>query len=94
MKCDMKMMLKAGLGLAVLVAVAYVAWPGARELILSVSPFLFLLICPLMMLFMMKGMHSCHDEHGTKKGDSRLVPIPDVANTEGNPRPLDHEKAL
>ncbi|GAA4410000.1 hypothetical protein GCM10011450_27320 [Advenella faeciporci] len=45
MKCDMKKMLKAGLGLAAIVVVAYAIFPGIRELILDLSPALFLLIC-------------------------------------------------
>lgn len=76
MKCDMKMMLKAGLGLAAGVAVAYVAFPAARELIMALSPALFLLICPLMMFFMMKGMHSCHEDHKAEKLQSRPALVP------------------
>ena len=59
MKCDMKTMMKAALGLAVVVAVAYATLPAARGWITASAPFLFFLICPLMMFFMMKGMHSC-----------------------------------
>ncbi|CAM5379026.1 hypothetical protein [Eoetvoesiella caeni] len=44
MKCDMKMMVKVGLGLAVLVAVAYATVRMAREWIATASPFLFILI--------------------------------------------------
>lgn len=74
MKCDMKTMLKAGAGLAVGIAVAYALFPAARELLVAVSPFLFLLICPLMMFFMMKGMQSCHPDHETKKRRSAELP--------------------
>ncbi len=70
MKCDMKTMLKAGAGLAVGIAVAYAMFPAARELLVAVSPFLFLLICPLMMVFMMKSMQSCHTDHATNKSSS------------------------
>jgi len=76
MKCDMKMMLKAGLGLAAGVALAYAAFPAARELIMALSPALFLLICPLMMFFMMKGMHSCHEDHKAEKPQSRPALVP------------------
>jgi len=81
MKCDMKMMLKAGLGLAAGVAVAYAVFPAARELIMALSPALFLLICPLMMFFMMKGMHSgqsCHGDHKAENQQLRPVPLPDA----------------
>ena len=33
----------------------------------SLLPFAFILICPLMMLFMMRGMHG-HDAHPAEKG--------------------------
>ncbi|PLC54279.1 hypothetical protein CR155_09225 [Pollutimonas nitritireducens] len=79
MKCDMKAMLKAGLGLAVLIAGAYAALPAAREWITAVSPFLFFLICPLMMFFMMKGMQSCHSDNESKKSKVPQAPIPTVA---------------
>lgn len=78
MKCDMKKMLKAGLGLAAIVVVAYAIFPGIRELILDLSPALFLLICPLMMLFMMKGMQSCHHEQDTVKHKAAPIPVSDV----------------
>ncbi len=94
MKCDMKTMLKAGLGLAVVIAVAYEALPAAREWITAVSPFLFFLICPLMMFFMMKGMQSGHGDNGSKKGEPTQVPMPEGANTRDQPRSLNHNKVL
>ncbi|MFV0283417.1 MAG: DUF2933 domain-containing protein [Castellaniella sp.] len=77
----MKTMLKGGLGLALLIAVAYAALPIAREWIVSISPFLFFLICPLMMLFMMKGMQSCHSEHSGKKSEPAPAPVPESTTT-------------
>lgn len=94
MKCDVKTMLKGGLGLAALIAVAYAALPVAREWIAALSPFLFFLICPLMMLFMMKGMQSCHNDNDPKKSESAQMPRPEGSNTEDRPRPLEHKKAL
>ncbi|PLC48579.1 hypothetical protein CR159_17285 [Pollutimonas subterranea] len=94
MKCDMKTMLKAGLGLVVLIAVAYATLPAAREWITAVSPFLFFLICPLMMVFMMKGMQSCHNDNGPEKGESAQMPMPERANTEVHPHLLEYKKAL
>ncbi|MDX3893209.1 DUF2933 domain-containing protein [Pusillimonas sp.] len=83
----MKTMLKAGLGLAVVIAVAYAALPPAREWITAASPFLFFLICPLMMFFMMKGMQSCHSGNESKKGEPIPASRPKAINQ-------DHNKAL
>ncbi len=90
----MKMMLKGGLGLAVVIAVAYAALPAAREWITAISPSLFFLICPLMMFFMMKGMQSCHVENGIKKNDPTQIPISKAANSGDNPESIGHKKAL
>lgn len=81
MKCDIKTMLKAGLGLAAVVAIAYAMFPAARGLITSLSPALFLLLCPLMMFFMMKGMQSgqsCNGDHKAVKHQLRPVPLSDA----------------
>lgn len=67
MKCDTKTMLKAALGLAVAIAVAYATLPAARDWLAAGAPFLFFLICPLMMFFMMKGMHACDEDQKTEK---------------------------
>lgn len=90
MKCDMKTMFKSGLGLAVLLAVAYAALPAAREWIAVVSPFLFFLVCPLMMLFMMKAMQPCHVDSRVTEGKPLQDPTSEAANIRNNPRPLDH----
>lgn len=66
MKCDMKNMIKYALGLGAIILAAYAVFPAAREWIAAVSPFLFFLICPLMMLFMMKSMQSCDKEQKTE----------------------------
>ncbi|TKR53509.1 DUF2933 domain-containing protein [Allopusillimonas ginsengisoli] len=66
MKCNMKIMIKYALGLGAIIIVAYSVFPAAREWIAAASPFLFFLICPLMMLFMMKSMQSCDKEQQTK----------------------------
>ncbi|MGB3288626.1 MAG: DUF2933 domain-containing protein [Burkholderiaceae bacterium] len=62
MKCDMKTMIKVGSGLGILLAIAYITLPAARELISATAPFLLILICPLSMMFMMKSMSSCKKE--------------------------------
>ena len=92
MKCDMRTMVKAGLGLAVLVAVTYAAMPGGREWIAAASPFLFFLVCALMMFFMMEGMQSCHGDSGSKKSKPTQKPMPEGANSKGRPHSLNHNK--
>lgn len=64
MQCDTKTMIKVGLGLGALAAGAYVFIPAARVLILAAAPFLFFLLCPISMFFMMKSMNSnsCHTD--------------------------------
>lgn len=73
MKCDMKTMIKTALGLGVVAAVAYATLPATREWIVGGTPFLFFLICPLMMLFMMKAMHSGEDKHTPEKAQANKV---------------------
>jgi TolA-binding protein len=43
----------------------------------SLLPFVFILICPLMMLFMMRGMHG-HGAHPAEKGTTEADGIPDT----------------
>lgn len=74
MKCNMKTMVKTGLGLGAVVAVAYATLPVAREWIAAGAPFLFFLICPLMMVFMMKGMQSCDKEQSVEKDQADKAP--------------------
>ncbi|MDX3893455.1 DUF2933 domain-containing protein [Pusillimonas sp.] len=88
MKCDVKTMLKGGLGLAALIAVAYAALPVAREWIVAVSPFLFFLICPLMMFFMMRGMQSRHSDNDSQNGGPTQAQIPEGTKAGGPSRPL------
>ncbi|HHV75054.1 MAG TPA: DUF2933 domain-containing protein [Thermoanaerobacterium sp.] len=38
----------------------------------TILPFLFLLLCPLMHLFMMKGMHSHIHSHEQDKGNRQI----------------------
>lgn len=53
MACNMKTMLKVGLGLLFVTGIAYFALPEFRDWILASSPILFLLLCPLSLLLMM-----------------------------------------
>ncbi len=71
MKCDTNTMIKAGLGLGVLLALAYVALPAAHAFILASAPLLLVLLCPLSMIFMMKSMNSCHKENDKNTGEDK-----------------------
>ena len=92
MKFDMKTILKAGLGLVAVAIISYATIPAARELVLAISPFLFLLLCPLMMFFMMKSMHSHHTDNGIKKNEP--IPIPEAVRVGESPHSMDHSKAI
>lgn len=56
MTCNKSTMLKAALVLGILSIALYAALPGFRTLIVTFSPILLSLICPLTMLFCMLGM--------------------------------------
>jgi Protein of unknown function (DUF2933) len=45
----------------------------------SLLPFVFILICPLMMLFMMRGMHG-HGAHSAEKGTKDAQGIGDTGD--------------
>ena len=60
MKCT-KTMLTAGAIILAALALAYVALPQFRALLVSAGPYLLFLLCPLSMMFMMKGMQSNND---------------------------------
>ena len=68
MKCT-KTMLATGAGLLAVLAVAYVVFPQFQSTVLSLGPYLLFLLCPLSMLFMMKGMNSSKD-HRDESGSS------------------------
>ncbi|MFW7342337.1 DUF2933 domain-containing protein [Pollutimonas sp. H1-120] len=74
----MKTMIKVGFGLGTLLAIAYFTLPAARELISAAAPFLLFLICPLSMMFMMKGMTSCSKENDVKA--EKIKDTPPVGN--------------
>lgn len=68
-------MLKIGVGIALVLAVGWFALPNVRPVILGLAPFTLLALCPLTMVFAMRGMtaddHQCascdHDAHTTRK---------------------------
>jgi Protein of unknown function (DUF2933) len=73
MKCNMKTMLATGIGLLVILAIAYDALPQFRTFVLNLGSswlFLLLLLCPLSMFFMMKGMNSNKDDQRSATSDT------------------------
>jgi hypothetical protein len=74
MQCDTKTMLKVGAGIGVALAIAYFAMSAFRIWIVGSTPILLSLICPLSMLFMMKGMSSCSKESETKASKPEILP--------------------
>lgn len=53
--CSMKTLIKIAVGMGVLLLVVYVAFPQFQPAIAATAPWLLVLACPLMMLFMMGG---------------------------------------
>jgi hypothetical protein len=64
MACNMKTMLKVGLGMLLVTGIAYAALPEFRDWILASSPILFLLLCPLSLLLMMTMMNGESNQVG------------------------------
>ncbi|WP_018926350.1 DUF2933 domain-containing protein [Pseudomonas umsongensis] len=50
-------MARLGIGAAIVLAVAYILFPAFQTRIATAAPLLLLLLCPLMMVFCMRGMH-------------------------------------
>ena len=70
MKCT-KTMLTAGAIILAALALAYVALPQFRALVVSAGPYLLFLLCPLSMMFMMKGMQSNNDRQVASSDTTR-----------------------
>ena len=75
MHCNAKTMLKAGAGLGLLAVLGYFTLPQFRAFIVASLPLLLTLLCPLSMIFMMKGMNSRHPAQGVKP-ESAPAPQP------------------
>lgn len=81
MKCNKKMMIRMGIGIATMLAFAYVFFPDMRTWVITSAPLLISLICPLAMIFMMKGMNTCDKKKSNTEAES-TVSIPSIAHTE------------
>lgn len=74
MKCDTKLMIKIGAGIAIALGIAYFTLPGARALVVASAPILLSLICPLAMIFMMKNMNSGNKQQDEKSEKPAALP--------------------
>jgi len=54
--CNLKTMLKFGFVIAVFLVLGFIFFPSLRSGIVGLAPFALFALCPLMMLFGMKGM--------------------------------------
>lgn len=80
MTCNKSTMLKLALGMTALFLVIYAALPGFRTWLLSIAPLLLPLLCPLSMLFCMKGMSKKPQESAAATGEpNALAALPPVA---------------
>lgn len=80
MNCNMKTMLKVGLGMLLVTGIAYAALPEFRTWILAASPTLLFLLCPLSMLFCMKMMHGQNGQSCQKTGADEKAQTPSLSN--------------
>lgn len=69
MKCNKKMMIRMGVGIAVMLAITYIFFPNMRTLAIASAPLLISLICPLAMIFMMKGMSTCNNKQSNAEAE-------------------------
>lgn len=64
-------MVRLGVGVVIILAVAYALFPAFQTWIVVAAPFLLLLLCPLMMIFCMRGMHK---DAPTTDGTQKVKP--------------------
>lgn len=57
MTCDKSTMLRLGIGAGIILLAAYVLFPAFQTWIAANALILLLLLCPLSMMFCMRGMH-------------------------------------
>ncbi|ANA35768.1 DUF2933 domain-containing protein [Ralstonia mannitolilytica] len=68
--CSVKTMVKIGLGIVVALGVVYVVLPQYQTSIRALLPFALVLVCPLAMVFGMRGMHASGDEKPPRRDDT------------------------
>ena len=70
MKCNTRTMAAVGAALVAILAVAYTVFPSVRAFVLGVGPYLLILVCPLSMWLMMKGMQGQDDQRRSTTDDT------------------------
>ena len=70
--CKKKTMLKIGGIIAALLVVGAIAFPQFRPILISLAPFALLAICPISMIFCMKGMNKDKDGKTGDDCDSKI----------------------
>jgi hypothetical protein len=84
MKCDSKTMLTVAAVVTLAAALAYFTLPAAQAFILASAPVLVALICPVVMLLMMKGMHGDRKDQARETDEPKQQPrIGAAARDEG-----------
>lgn len=66
MKCSPKTMLKIGAVIAVPLVAGFIVFPQFRPTIISFAPFAIFALCPLGMIFGMRGMSSERNKERSK----------------------------
>lgn len=57
--------------LCVIIAGAILYWAYRQDTLGTVLPYFIIALCPLMHLFMMKGMHQSNNKESSKKNDEK-----------------------
>lgn len=67
--CAPKTMVKIGIVIVAALVIGWLTFPEMQSRIIALAPFAIVLICPLAMLFGMRG-HEGHGGHGASHGTS------------------------
>lgn len=72
MNCDLKTIMKIGVGLGIVLTAVYFALPASHAFILASAPFLLFLACQIAMIFMMKGMNGATKDESAKVEEGKV----------------------
>ncbi len=70
MKCNTRTMAAVGAALVAILAIAYTVFTSVRAFVLGIGPYLLILVCPLSMWLMMKGMQGQDDQRRSTTDDT------------------------
>lgn len=68
--CSAKTMIKIALGIGLLLAIGYLAFPQFQVVIASLAPYFLILACPIAMYLGMRGMHKDEKQSDNHQGMS------------------------